>query len=87
MDLEDWTLAEPDKPYRVCERCRKLMQDGFCDKEGSLHICNNCFKTYMDKKYGKNKWRETDDDGCEGYYEYLENDNWYGTGIFWTEWE
>ena len=41
----------------------------------------------MDKKYGKNKWRETDDDGCEGYYEYLENDNWYGTGIFWTEWE
>ncbi len=87
MNLEDWILTEPCKPYRICDECGKLMQDGFCDMDGTLHICNDCFPNYMNKTYGKDMWKETEDDGCEGYYEYLENEAWHGTGIFWTEWE
>ena len=87
MDLEDWIYDEPIKPYRVCDRCHKLIKDGFCDMDGGLHICNDCFRTYMNKTYGKDLWRETEDDGCEGYYEYYDADEWHGTGIFWTEWE
>jgi len=72
---------------RECEECGKGIREGFTDMDGGLICCKECFNSYMDKTHGKNAWRETEDDGCEGYYQYYESEKWYGTGIFWTEWE
>lgn len=72
---------------RICDKCGRVMNQGFCNIEGDLHICESCFESYMNDTYGIECWRQTENDGCDGFYEYLENKNWYGTGIFWTEWE
>ena len=54
-------------------------------------------REYMDNEYGKGKWKGVDElpnyefpdnDGYGGYYVYLDKDNeWTGTGIYYTEWE
>lgn len=67
---------------RICDECGFSMNQGFCNIEGDLHICESCFESYMNNLYGKKLWRKTEDDGQEGFYEYYENKNWYGTRIF-----
>jgi len=63
------------------------MKEGYTNMEGDIHVCNSCFSEYMNKRYGKDNWRQTENDGCEGFYQVFDTDKWYGTGIFWTEWE
>ena len=72
---------------RFCEECGKPMDEGFLIDDGSFYSCDDCFEEVMDKYYGKNKWRPTDEEGeWGGYYEYLDKDEWHDTGIFWTQW-
>ena len=41
----------------------------------------------MDKDYGKENWKPTDEEGeYGGFYEYLNNGEWQDAGIYWTEW-
>lgn len=75
---------------KSCEVCNKGINDGFTNMEGEFVVCTECFKAYMDNIYGSGLWLQTDDDGQKGFYEYRESYNsskYYGTGIFWTQWE
>lgn len=74
---------------RTCEICEKGINEGFTNMEGEFVVCDKCFKEYMDKIFGIGLWRQTEDDGRDGFYEYCEPSNkskYYGTGIFWTQW-
>lgn len=88
MDKEEFNeYIEDVLGLRICDKCGSVMNQGFCNMEGDLHICESCFESYMNDLYGIGLWRQTENDDCEDFYEYFENENWYGTGIFWTEWE
>lgn len=73
---------------RICDVCNKRIHDGFTNMEGEFCCCDLCFYSFMDKRFGINDWRLTDDDGCDGFYEYKieDSEEWAGTGIFWTQW-
>ena len=72
--------------FRICDRCGSVMTEGFCDEEAD-HICEECFEDWMHESYPSG-WRAVEDDGCGGYYEWYEprEQEWCGTGIYWTEW-
>ena len=74
---------------RICEVCGKPLTAGMTDDLGSFYCCEDCFEKYMDRTYGRNGWRETEDDGIGGYYEAMGESKWEreGTGIYYTEWE
>lgn len=86
-DMDDWLSSEHDIEIRFCDRCGKPFDVGYTSEETSMYCCEECFDDYMDETYGKDKWKEVDDDFCNGYYMYLDDtNNWDGTGIYWTEW-
>ena len=72
--------------FRICDRCGSVMTEGFCDEEAD-HICEECFEDWMHESFPAG-WRAVEDDGCGGYYEWYEprEQEWCGTGIYWTEW-
>ena len=73
---------------KICEECFKPMIAGMTDESGRFYCCEDCFPKYMDKTHGEGNWKAVDDDGCGGYYIVRGDDGeWYGTGIFYTEWE
>lgn len=73
---------------RICDMCGKEISDGMTDDQGSFYCCQECFTAYMNRDCGEDGWRDVEDDGCGGYYEVRgEDGKWYGTGIYWTEWE
>ncbi len=82
------TLEEYGTQIRFCDHCGMPIDEGFMIDDGSFYSCEDCFESIMDKYYGKDKWRDTDDEGeWGGYYEWLKNDGtWEDTGIFWTQW-
>ena len=87
---------------RRCARCREKVFQGFTVDESVLFyepfdgcICDDCFNAFMDEKYGVGNWKSTDydeeeeayeDDGHGGFYLYQYSGDWFGTGIYWTEW-
>ncbi len=87
ISAEIRTFVEDILGLRFCDECNGVIQEGYTNTEGEICICKTCFENYMNATYGQDCWRQTDDDGCDGYYEYLENGTWHGTGLFWTEWE
>jgi len=81
--------CEPDAPCserKVCDVCGALMADGFVGDDE--YVCRGCFEEWMDDRFPAG-WRDCDDDGCGGYYEWYDvrECEWCGTGIYWTEWE
>lgn len=75
---------------RTCEKCGQEITQGFTTDEGDFYCCEECFEEYMDSTYGKHRWMEINDDGCGGYYISTDDSyvgGYYGTGIYWTEWE
>ncbi len=77
---------------RTCEVCGKEMYGGMTDDYGDLYVCEECFENYMDMRFGKGKWKSTEDpdeeDGCGGFYLTVDDEGkWEGTGIYYTEWE
>lgn len=72
---------------RFCEECGKPFDEGFVAEDGDWYCCEDCFDNAMDTTYGKGEWRPTKDEGeYGGYYEYLDEDEWVDTGIYYTEW-
>ena len=73
---------------RFCEVCGKPFDAGYIAGDGDWYCCEECFAPTMDKDYGKEGWRESDEEGeYGGFYEYLNNgDEWEDTSIYWTEW-
>ena len=70
-----------------CPVCGKPIECECMLDDGTL-VHPDCFHEYMDRTYGKNKWRECENDGLDGYYEFTNDGNaWFGTGIFYTEYE
>lgn len=82
------TCLEDNKiEIRFCEECGKPFDAGFIAGDGDWYCCEECFDGAMNTTYGKGKWRPTDDEGeYGGYYEYLDDDEWVDTGIYYTEW-
>lgn len=77
---------EPTHEFRVCIHCGKPMTEGMTDC-ARFYVHEGCFADAMSERYAA--WREVDDDGCDGYYEWYDprDDEWCGTGIFYTEWD
>ena len=71
-----------------CPVCGEPIEFGvmWCENYlGTDLVHEDCFEQYMDDKYGKHRWRMCEDDGEGGYYQYLDEGVWEGTGIFYTE--
>ena len=94
-DLEDYEienaieeiLEDHKIQIRFCEECGKPFDAGFIAGDGDWYCCEDCFDGAMDQTYGKGKWRPSDNEGENGgWYEVLNEDEWEDTGIFYTEW-
>lgn len=92
-----YIVYAPEDEMTFCDVCDKPILRGMTTDDGDFHVHENCFEKYMNNEYGKGKWKAIDsfpdydysgDDGYGGYYVYLNEDNeWIGTGIYYTEWE
>ena len=72
---------------RFCEECGKPYDKGFIAGDGDWYCCEDCFEDVMNRDYGQGKWRATDEEGrYGGFYEYLDENEWIDTGIYYTEW-
>jgi hypothetical protein len=72
---------------RFCEECGTPFDAGFMANDGGWYSCEECFESAMDRTYGKGKWRPSEYEGAYGgWYEYLDEDEWEDTSIFYTEW-
>ena len=72
---------------RFCEECGKPYDKGFIAGDGDWYCCEDCFEDVMNRDYVQGKWRATDEEGhYGGFYEYLDEDEWIDTGIYYTEW-
>ena len=74
---------------KFCDLCGEPLYDGMMDPWGSgdRYLHEECFEEYMNRTYGKGRWRSVDDDGEGGFYEAKDdNGNWYGTGAFYSTW-
>ena len=74
-----------NQEFRICTVCHEPMIDGMTDLEG-FYAHEECFEKAMDERFSE--WRQVDDDGCGGYYEWYDQRECErcGTGIFYTEW-
>ncbi len=92
-----YVVYAPEDEMTFCNVCSKPVFRGMTTYDGDFYTHENCFENYMNDKYGKGKWKAIDDfpdydysgdDGYGGYYVYLDEENeWIGTGIYYTEWE
>ena len=87
-EIRDILEDEYKIEIRFCDHCGIPIDCGYMIDDGSFYSCEECFEDIMDKYYGKDGWRDTDEEGeWGGYYEWLKSDGtWEDTGIFWTEW-
>lgn len=90
--LRDWSEKEDHFfEFRLCNKCGKPIRELFTDCN-DFYCCEEHFETYMNEMYGIGSWKSNGEDEngfplegeCGGYYQYLENDTWNDTGIFWT---
>lgn len=92
-----YVVYAPEDEMTFCNVCGKPVLRGMTTDDGDCHVHEDCFDKYMDDEYDKGKWKGVDElpdyefpdnDGYGGYYVYLdENNEWVGTGIYYTEWE
>lgn len=84
-------FCDPETEMRYCAHCGKPIECGMTTDDGDFYVHQDCFEEYMNKTYGKGNWKETEDneeDGAGGYYLVRDDENseWYGSGIYYTEW-
>lgn len=84
-------FCDPETEMRYCTHCGKPIDCGMTTDDGDCYVHEDCFEEYMDKTYGKGNWKSTDgdkEDGAGGYYLVRDDENseWYGSGIYYTEW-
>ena len=89
-DINGYIVYADESEMTFCDYCGKPVILGMTDDLGDCHVHEECFDNYMNKTYGKGKWKPTEDreeDEYGGYYLFLnDKDEWEGTGIFYTEW-
>ena len=89
-DINGYIVYATEDEMTFCDYCGKPVIFGMTDNFGDCHIHEECFDNYMNKTYGKGKWKSTEngeEDEYGGYYIFLNDKNeWEGTGIFYTEW-
>lgn len=89
-DINGYVVYADESEMTFCDYCGKPVILGMTDDLGDCHVHEECFDNYMNKTYGKGKWKPTEDgeeDEYGGYYLFLnDKDEWEGTGIFYTEW-
>lgn len=84
IDNHEYYVAE-DEVVR-CIYCDKPIASGMTDGYGN-NVHDECFPHYMNTCYGRKNWKQTDDDGCGGYYLAKDKDGeWKGTGFYYTDW-
>lgn len=91
-----YIVYAPEDEIVFCNYCGNPVFSGMTTRDVDLCVHEECFSDYMNETYGEGKWKAIDelpdynfpdDDGYGGYYVYLDKDNeWIGTGIFYTEW-
>ena len=84
-------FCDPETEMRYCTHCGKPIDCGMTDDFGEVWVHEDCFEDYMNKTYGKGNWKSTGgdkEDGAGGYYLVRDDENseWYGSGIYYTEW-
>ena len=85
--IQDILYEKYKTEIRFCEECGKPYDKGFVAGDGDWYCCEDCFEDAMNKTYGKDKWRGTEEEGCNGgYYESFDGNEWEDTGVFYTEW-
>ena len=86
--LDEYLYYKHKLEIRFCEECGKPYDKGYVMDDGFWYICEDCFNTAMDSRYGANKWRASDEEGADdGWYEYINDDGeWEDTAIYYTEW-
>ena len=89
-DINGYIVYANENEMTFCDYCGKPVIFGMTDDHGDCHVHEECFDNYMNKTYGKGKWKSTEngeEDEYGGYYLFLNNKGeWEGTGIFYTEW-
>ena len=90
-DINGYIVYADESEMTFCNYCGKPIIFGMTDDLGDCHVHEECFDNYMNKTYGKGKWKSTEngeEDEYGGYYLFLNNKGeWEGTGIFYTQWE
>lgn len=90
-DINGYIVYAAEDEMTFCDYCRKPVIFGMTDYFEDCHVHEECFDNYMNKTYGKGKWKPTEngeEDEYGGYYLFLNDKNeWEGTGIFYTEWD
>ena len=89
IDEMEFYLKEDEIKY--CAHCGKPISCGMTDDFCDIWVHEGCFEDYMNKTYGKGNWKPTEnheEDGNGGYYLVRDDENseWYGSGIYYTEW-
>lgn len=100
-DIQDVLERELNQEVRFCTVCGSPMQDGYMVEDGDFYACSDeCFEKDADERYGKCKWKLTDDMteeewsnanryefGEDSHHAYLGKDNkWHPDNTFYTEW-
>lgn len=84
--VEDFLRMLGCEPIRVCRVCGNTLTDGYTD-EGEFYCCPDHFHEAMQGYFGES-YREVEDDGCGGYFEFWDEyrESWAPTGVYYTEW-
>lgn len=89
-DIDGHIVYASENEMTFCDYCNKPVLYGMVGNNECCHVHEECFEKYMDKTYGKNKWKPTENGEEEelgSYYLYtIDGNKWYPTGIFYTEW-
>lgn len=87
-EIQDILYKNYRAEIRFCEVCGIPYDMGFVAGDGEWYCCQNCFGPVMDKDYGEEGWRRSDEEGeYGGYYEHRNADGeWIDTGVYYTEW-
>ena len=84
--IEDFLRTSGCEPLRICMVCGRPLTQGYTD-EGDFYCCEEHFNDAMESYFSEN-YREVENDGCGGYYEYWDEyrDRYAPTGVYYTEW-
>lgn len=82
---------------RICPVCGKEVRSGMTTDMFDFYVHEKCFREYMDNEYGKENWKCYEDDkdwngehdASGGYYIVRDSDSdeWFQTGIYYTEFD
>ena len=64
FDLQDFyeEYSNEEGEFRICEVCGKPYDEGYMTEGGTFYACSDeCFCNDADARYGKGKWKRTEE--------------------------